>query len=83
MLSGDWQLAFTYHLFSPFLLIALTLIGIGAIAPPKLAHSLSFFVEQWERRTGLTSLALIALVGYWLIRLIIFQKPFFALIYGS
>lgn len=79
-LSGDIRTSVTYHLFSPFLLVALCLVGFAALLPTSPRTSLIEIVLQFETRTQITKVLLILLVVYWGIRIILFQDLFYSII---
>jgi Protein of unknown function (DUF2752) len=70
LLRGDWRTALALHAYAPFLLCALILFGCAALLPTRPRDMLVATVTTIEQRTGLTALLLIALVCYWLARLL-------------
>lgn len=82
LLAGDWAASVNYHAFAPLFLAALLLIGLAACLPDRHRRWVSQLVGNLERRTGLTALLLIGLVGYWLGRLLFFHDDFVRLIMG-
>jgi hypothetical protein len=68
LLSGQWHAALTHHAFAPLLLLSLAVLGGASLLPAGLRLSLIDGVERMERRTGLTALALVSLVLYWIAR---------------
>ena len=68
--TGKWSAALHVHAFAPLVLLALLLIGLAAILPPSCQKRLSQAVAALERRTGITALALMGMMVYWLLRLI-------------
>ena len=69
LLRGEWRAALADHVFAPVLLVALGMIGGASLLPEGLRLPLIDRVERLERRTGLTTLTLVALVLYWIARL--------------
>lgn len=82
LLHGDWRTSLTFHAFAPLFVVALSLITVTAVLPPKQRDKVVAFVENLERRTGMTAFFLIGLVIYWLARLLIMHEAFFALVAG-
>jgi hypothetical protein len=76
LLHGHWQLALARHAFAPFVLAALVLIIGMALLPEAVRRRGIAGVARFERRTGLTALLLVALMVYWLARLLIFRGAF-------
>jgi hypothetical protein len=69
LLRGEWRASLSDHAFAPLLLVALVVIGVASLLPGSLRLALADGVERLERRTGLTALALVGLVLYWIARL--------------
>jgi hypothetical protein len=80
LLRADWRTALTLHAFSPLFAAALILIAISATLPQSLRETMVSLVKTLEQNTGLTAILLIALVIYWLIRLLFFREAFLSLI---
>jgi hypothetical protein len=76
LLHGDWQAAWARHAFAPMVLGALGLIIGMAFLPEPLRRRGIAAVASFERRTGLTTLLLVALMVYWLVRLLVFRSAF-------
>ena len=82
LVRGDWQTSFTFHLFAPFFLLALTLMAWATFSPDAQRQWLAAHVEIIERRSGIVGILLVGLVVYWLARLFILREAFFNLIAG-
>lgn len=80
-LRGDWRQGLTLHAFGLFMPLVLLLISSG-ILPSHLKQQFVFQVEKLESRTGVTALLLLALMAYWLVRLIFFPTTFIRLVAG-
>ena len=81
LLHGEWQQALTIHAFALFMPLALIFISTGVLP----AHHKQQFiaqVETIERRTGIFTILLLALLAYWLVRLVFFRATFIRLIAG-
>ena len=68
LLRGEWADAIGSHAFAPVFLIALALLAVTAGLPERERSRVAIRVAAWERRTGATSLLLLALVIYWALR---------------
>ncbi len=82
LLHGDWQSALTFHVFAPLFLFALLVAGASVLLPETLRNRLILRVEAIERRTGLTAIFLVSLIGYWLTRLLFSPEAFTRLVAG-
>ncbi|HEX4949481.1 MAG TPA: DUF2752 domain-containing protein [Blastocatellia bacterium] len=80
-LHGDWRQGLTLHAFGLFMPLVLVLIS-GGLLPAHLKQQYIFQVEKIESRTGIVALLLLALVGYWLVRLLIFPATFIRVVFG-
>lgn len=76
LLHGEWRSALTWHAFAPFLLAALVLITGMAFLPEAARRRGIDAVARLERRTRVTALLLVALMVYWLVRLLVFRGTF-------
>lgn len=76
LLHGEWRSALTWHAFAPFLLAALVLITGMAFLPEAARRRGIDAVARFERRTRVTALLLVALMAYWLVRLLVFRGTF-------
>jgi hypothetical protein len=76
LLRGDWHSALRLHAFAPLFLVALSLIIGMAVLPESVRRRSIAAVAHFERRTGLTALLLVALLVYWLARLLVFRSAF-------
>jgi hypothetical protein len=82
LFRGDWHRSVTFHAFAPAFVVALTLIALTAMLPKTSRERVGEVTESIERRTGITGLLLLALVIYWLARLLILRSEFVKLIQG-
>lgn len=76
LLHGDWRTALARHAFAPILLAALVLMVGMALLPEDVRRRSLAAVARFERNTGLTALLLVALMVYWLVRLLVFRSAF-------
>ena len=81
LLHGEWQQALTIHAFALFMPLALIFISIGVL-PARHKQQFIVQVEKIERRTGIFTILLLALLAYWLVRLVFFRTTFIRLIAG-
>jgi hypothetical protein len=70
LFQGKWRDSLSEHAFAPFFLLGLVLVAVVSLLPGKWRDSVVNLVTVVERRTGITALVLIALMGYWGIRLL-------------
>jgi hypothetical protein len=82
LLHGDWHAALRLHAFAPIVLAVLALITAMAVLPEPLRRRGVAAVARFERRTGLTALVLVALMAYWLARVLVFRSAFIDSIIG-
>jgi uncharacterized protein DUF2752 len=76
LLHGDWRAALARHAFAPIILAALVLLVGMALLPESVRRRGIAGVARIERHTGLTALLLVALMVYWLVRLLVFRIAF-------
>ena len=69
LLRGHWQLAIQTHVFAPLILICLSLMTIAAVLPASHLKTMSRGVERLEKKTGITAILLLSMLGYWLLRI--------------
>jgi hypothetical protein len=70
LLRGEWNLSLTLHAFAPILLPFLALAGIASFLPQRYRQKLICVIEQIEKRTWLSVILLVAMVIYWIVRLL-------------
>ena len=80
LISGELKEMIAYHALAPFFLLGLILIALVTILPATLKQPIIISVEQLEKRTGITGIFLLVLVGYWLIRLVFFHNSYINLV---
>ena len=82
LLHGDWAAMLRLHAFAPVFAIALIVIAGAAVMPTSSRRHLQSFVETIERRTGVSSVLLVAFLVYWAARLTIDLPTFIQIIRG-
>lgn len=82
LLHGDWRNSLELHAFAPIFVIALLLVAWTAFLPEQQRLWLTGRLEMVERRTGVTAILLIAMMCYWLIRLLVFPEAFINVVKG-
>ena len=82
LLQGNWHRSWELHAFAPILMIALLILAGSVVLPPKPRTWFLAHLEAVERRTGITTILLISLMIYWLIRLLVFPNAFINLVKG-
>lgn len=69
LLRGEWRAALSTHLFAPLFLAGFVLALAITLLPDRLHREAVLRLAAVERRTGVVTLTLIALVVYWVVRL--------------
>jgi hypothetical protein len=82
LFRGDWKQSIAFHAFAPVFMMVLITTSASAVMPRKIRDRLIPIIEIMERRFGLSSFLLLALILYWLARLLILQSAFVRLIQG-
>jgi hypothetical protein len=82
LFRGEWRASLTMHAFAPMFVIGLAMIGLGALLPSGRRQVFIGRIQTIEQKTGITTLVVVALVLYWLVRLLFFPATFFQLIRG-
>ena len=82
MLHGDWHTALKMHALAPVFLVAVALFAVVSVLPSGAREPLIRRIEAVERRTGISSLVLAALIVYWVARLVIAPHEFIRLMKG-
>ncbi len=74
LFRGDLSASLRTHAYAPLIVLALLLTGLTLLLPrgPRLAFISR--VESFERRTGVTAIALVGLLVYWLARVLFFPE---------
>ena len=80
LLHGDIDHSLRMHAFALPVLLGVVLVLVTAVLPAVPRAKLLAVSERIERRTGLMALLLIALLVYWLARLVYAPQAFIALI---
>jgi len=70
LLQGKWRKALSLHAFAPIFLFGFALTIALSLLPTHLHRVVVSQVATLERRTGMTVLLMIALVIYWIVRLL-------------
>lgn len=82
LLRGDFRASLTYHAFAPVFLIGFCFIGAAGLFPERARLSFIEKLVSVERRTGIVAILLVALILYWLARLLFWNSSFVQLIQG-
>jgi len=69
LFHGQWLSSLQTHAFAPFFAFAFFIMAIVSFLPQNQRQSMLTRVAGFERRTGVTSWLLAALMIYWVIRL--------------
>jgi hypothetical protein len=78
--QGDWRTSLTYHAFALPILVGLLLVGVVSFLPRPFHTQTRSIIAKWESQTGFVAILLLALVFYWLVRLLFWQGAFLQLI---
>lgn len=70
LFQGKWRQSFAEHAFAPIFLIGLVLVAVVSLLPGKWRAMAVGTVSGIEKRTGITAIILVALMGYWGMRLL-------------
>ena len=74
LLRGDLSASLRTHAYAPLIVLALLLTGLTLLLPKDARLAFIAGVESFERRTGVTAIALVGLLVYWLARLLFFPE---------
>jgi hypothetical protein len=69
LLRGKWHAALAEHAFAPVFLLGFLLMAVVALLPGRSRQRVVGWIDVAERRTGLVTFVLLALVVYWGFRL--------------
>ena len=70
LLRGEWRAALSTHAFAPVLLFGFVLMAVVTALPEPLHRKAVSRIAALERRTGIVTGVLLALVVYWCVRLL-------------
>lgn len=65
---GQWTTAVGMHAYAPLFAVILTLMVVAISLPADYLKKLSTAVAILERKTGITAIMMLSMVGYWLLR---------------
>ncbi len=82
LFRGEWRASLTMHAFAPLFVVGLAMIGLGALLPSDDRQAFIGRIQKIEQRTGITTLLVVALFFYWLVRLLFFPATFFQVLRG-
>src|SRR6266550_1920144 len=82
LLRGEWRASLTMHAFAPVFVVGLAMIGFGTLLPSRRRQAFIGWTQRMEQRTAITTLLAVALILYWLIRLLFFPATFLPLVRG-
>lgn len=74
LFRGDLWASLRTHAYAPVIVLALLLTGLALLLPKDARFAFVSRVESFERRTGVTAIALVGLLVYWLARLLFFPE---------
>ena len=64
LVRGHWHEAWHWHPFTPLIALATLTLVVSALLGKAARTRLADFVEKFERRTGFTLIAILAMMGY-------------------
>jgi Protein of unknown function (DUF2752) len=70
LLKGRWRESLAVHAFAPVFLVGLVMIAVVSLLPGRWRSPAIATIAALERHTGVVAIVLLALVGYWGIRLL-------------
>jgi hypothetical protein len=71
LFRGRWLESLERHAFAPIFLLAFVLLGVASVLPAAWHQKIVNVMSRAERQTGFAVIVLLALVGYWGIRLVL------------
>jgi hypothetical protein len=74
LFRGDLPASLRTHAYAPVIVLALFLTALALLLPKDARRAFVAGVESFERRTGVTAIALVGLMVYWLARLLFFPE---------
>ena len=69
LFHAQWRASLQTHAFASLFVFSFFIMAIALLLPPQQRSSMVAWIAGFERRTGITSLFLAALMFYWVIRL--------------
>ena len=69
LFHGQFDASIHTHAFAPLFVFSFFILALAVLLPQKQRNSMVAWIAGFERRTGITSLLLTALMFYWVIRL--------------
>ena len=80
LLRGQWQQSIQTHAFAPVLLLAAVVLLLSVLLPGSIRQAALRSLDSLENRTGVATYSLLALVGYWLVRILFFKTALYSLV---
>lgn len=82
LLRGQVNEALRFHAFAPVVLLGLIFLSATVVLPESTRSSWLNRVDRLEQKTKLVFILLVALIIYWLVRVLFLQQLFVQLIRG-
>jgi hypothetical protein len=82
LLQGDVKNSLTFHAFSPVVVLGLGILTSSCLLPERPRARWAEHLAKIERKTGIVILLLVAMILYWLGRVIFLNSTFVQLIQG-
>jgi len=70
LIQGHWQASFHTHAFAPIFLIGVMVLTIISIAPKKFQQKATRWTTEFEKRTGVVAVLMMAMLTYWIFRIL-------------
>lgn len=71
LLHGEWRMALRLHAYAPVLLASLAVLGAGLVLRGRPKAVLREAISWMESRMWLSTVLLVGLIVYWLLRLVL------------
>lgn len=70
LIQGHWHASFHTHAFAPIFLTGVMVLTIISITPKKFQQKAARWTTEFEKRTGVGAVLMIAMLTYWIFRII-------------
>lgn len=80
LLQGEWSHSLQVHAFAPAVVLFAALLVVSLVLPIAWRQFGLGALAKIEQRTHVTTLILLALVGYWLVRILFFRSSLYLLV---
>ena len=70
LIQGHWHASFHTHAFAPIFLMGVMVLTIISITSKKFQQKTARWTTEFEKRTGVVAVLMIAMLTYWIFRII-------------